>query len=159
MQTIASRVAGRLASRRTRTILWSVLIVAALTAVAGTAAATRDGARESAMKAAISLKALGFDFRDEFSLGLLEEGDKAVVRTTLLRGNDYALVAGGCSDAMDVDIQVYDEDWDLVEQDRDSEDVAVVQVSPRFTGEYYVVVRMYSTRGDAAHWVLVTGYK
>ena len=124
------------------------------------ASATKESARRNAVGAAQGLVRYGYNFRREYTIGYLRQGARDVVATRLYAGNEYALVASGSSEARDVDIEVYDENWNLIARDQDSDRVAVVRVKPRWTGTFYLVVKMYrASSGGGAHWVVVTGYK
>jgi hypothetical protein len=70
----------------------------------------------------------------------------------------YYLVVGGCEDAYDVDISVYDEDGNFIDSDNDEMPVGVVQVSPKWSGTFYVKITMYNSTSNGAHWVLQTGF-
>ncbi|GMV40797.1 MAG: hypothetical protein AMXMBFR64_25130 [Myxococcales bacterium] len=121
--------------------------------------ATKDQARRAALATAISLEAVGFRFRDQFNMGLLRRGQIAKVRLTLSAGTDYALVAAGCGDAYDVDVHLFDENGNLIDRDRDAAPIAVVQVTPKWTGTFYALVTMYDSTYNGAHYTLVTGYR
>lgn len=60
------------------------------------------------------------------------------VDRTFYRGNDYLLVAAGDSRVSDVDLKVYDENWNLIDSDTDSSSVAVVTFTPKWTGLFHV---------------------
>lgn len=140
-------------------MLWASLALSGgLIAVAPSAFADRSSARTTAYRMADRLREIGWGFRGEYEMGFLEERQKEVSRTTLYEGNTYALIAGGCDEARDVDLEVYDENWNLVGKDSDSSDLALVKVTPRWTGTFYTVVRMYDSTPGGAHYVLVTGH-
>ena len=101
----------------------------------------------------------GLAVREHYQSGLLRKGKSQVVKTTLHAGNEYYFVAGGCEDAYDVDIAIYDENWNLIERDNDNQAVAAVKVKPRWTGKFYVKITMYNSTSDGAHWVLQTAFK
>lgn len=124
-----------------------------------TSLASVKGARITAAAIFIKLSQRGYELRDFFSSGLLRRGQSAVIATTLSAGNDYTLVAAGCEDAYDVDLSVYDENGNRVGSDGDSSDVAVVSVSPRWTGTYYLKVTMYNSTANGAHYVLQYAFK
>jgi hypothetical protein len=60
------------------------------------------------------------------------------VDRTFYRGNTYALVGVGDSRVSDLDLKVYDENWNLIDSDEDSTAVAVVSFTPRWTGVFHV---------------------
>jgi hypothetical protein len=60
------------------------------------------------------------------------------VDRTFYRGNDYLLVAAGDSRVTDVDIKVFDENWNLIASDTDATALAVVRYTPRWSGTFHV---------------------
>ena len=121
--------------------------------------ATRSVARDTARRAWTALKRHGYRPSSEFQTGLLRRGGKKVVRMTLYRGTEYAFVAGGCADAHDVDVHLYDSNWRLIKRDEDRRPAAAVTFRPRYTGTYNVVVHMYDSTRDGAHYILLPGYR
>ncbi len=77
----------------------------------------------------------------------LNEGSYYVVTTTLFAGNKYLIVGAGDNTVEDLDIQVYDENENIVAQDQKSDALPVVEVTPRWNGTFYIVVKMYSGYG------------
>ena len=58
---------------------------------------------------------------------------------TLRAGRLYTIIIDGDDDT-DLDLYLYDENWQLIGSDRRSSDYGRVQVRPRWTGTFYVVV-------------------
>ncbi len=100
------------------------------------------------------LKELGWNVRDTYTTGLLRLGQSVVITTKLEKGNKYKLVAGGCNDASDIDIAVYDENDELISKDTDESVVSVAEITPKWSGEFKVKVTMYRSTKDGAHYVL-----
>jgi hypothetical protein len=121
--------------------------------------ASVQGARITAATIFIKLRDRGYSLRDFFSSGLLRRGQSAVIATTLSAGNSYTLVAAGCEDAYDVDLAVYDENGNRIGTDSDTSDVAVVSVTPRWSGTYYLKVTMFNSTSNGAHYVLQYAFK
>jgi hypothetical protein len=148
---------------RSRIAKWTgfASMLAASTALMVTpATASVMGAR---ITAARLFDALSDDWfvRDHFTSGLLNVGQSVYIRTTLHAGRNYKIVAGGCEDAFDVDIAVYDENGNFIDGDDDTTALAVADVAPRWTGTFIVKVTMYSVRprsGNAAHYVVQYAY-
>ena len=128
-------------------------------AVAFTAYATVAGAKRNAFRIADKLYELGFDVRETYQYGLLAKGGSYVLNTTLYEGNSYVFVAGGCQDAYDIDLILFDENGNLIDRDRDNDTLAVVEVSPIWTGPFYLKIVMADSTANGAHWVLLTAYK
>ena len=78
-----------------------------------------------------------------------EEGNR--FETTLLEGYTYKIVAAGCADAYDVDIRVFDQNGNLIDGDDDTSNVAVADVTPRWTGTFNIVVTLYDSKYNGAH--------
>ena len=117
--------------------------------------ASLAGAQQAARELFEKLSSdLNLNVRDTYTRGLLARGQSTTVRTTLHSGNEYYLVAGGCEDAFDVDIAVFDENGNLIAQDEDEQSVAVAKVVPKWTGTFFVKVTMFNSTRNGAHFVL-----
>lgn len=121
--------------------------------------ATREGARRAVRSAVVALASYGFDYRDSYDLGVLDRGQSYTMARTLYRGNEYALLAGGCEYTRDIDVYVYDRNWNLISYDRDADKVALANFNASYSGTYYVRVKMYRATSDDVHWSLVYGYR
>jgi hypothetical protein len=76
--------------------------------------------------------------------GSLRDGYYRVHNVTLRSGYDYTF-AGACDDDCDdLDLQLYDEYWNLIDEDMLADDVPIVTVSPSWTGVFHVKVIMAS---------------
>lgn len=89
----------------------------------------------------------GWNVRDRRGGIYLSQGRSYYFSTTLFRGSDYLIVGAGDRSVRDLDIELYDEYWNPIDDDNDRDSTPVVQVTPRWTGTFYVVVRMYSGSG------------
>lgn len=139
----------------------SILVLGALllTLLPAGSFATTQAARNTAYRAAELFVREGWNVRDEYWHGYLPLGGYTDIVVTLYQGNEYAFIAGGCDDAYDVDIYLYDENGNLIDQDQTQDTAAVVAVTPRWTGTFLVRVVMYNSTPNGAHWCLVTGYR
>lgn len=145
--------------KRRITLCVTLLAISACALIPGTLQASLAGARAAAQALYSTLvRDLGINVRDQYDRGLLRRGQSTIVETYLYAGNRYYLVAAGCEDAYDVDIAVYDESGNLVASDNDSKQVALAEVTPRWSGKFYVKITMYDSTANGAHWVLQTGY-
>lgn len=73
----------------------------------------------------------------------LTEGDYYVIKTTLYRGNLYAIVGAGDNYTRDLDIYLYDENDHLIDRDVQTDELPMVEVTPRWTGTFYIKVKMH----------------
>jgi hypothetical protein len=146
----------RLFNKKTASLL--LAIVCTFAAIQN-GSATREGARRAVRSAVVALSSYGFDYRDSYDLGVLDRGQSYTMARTLYRGNEYALLAGGCEYTRDIDLYVYDRNWNLISYDRDSDKVALANFNASYSGTYYVRVKMYRATSDDVHWSLVYGYR
>jgi len=130
------------------------VIVATLVFVPNHLNASSVGARAAARVLFDNLRTKGWTVRDCFDTGLLRRGQSVRIRTELYAGNIYTIAAGGCEDAHDVDIAIYDENGNFISGDEDRSDLAVARVKPKWSGTFYIVVTMYDSTRDGAHYVV-----
>lgn len=128
------------------------------TACTSRMSATQDDAISNAAEIGAMLQSSGDWVVRGFDVGFLREGASKVLQTTLYKGVTYKIIAAGCDDAADVDIQVYDENWHLVDGDDDSSRVAIADVVPAWTGTFHIKVTMHSCTFVAAHWSVQLAY-
>ena len=77
----------------------------------------------------------------------LTEGDYYKIKTTLYRGNLYKIVGAGDSYTRDLDIYLYDENDHLIDKDSQTDALPIVEVTPEWTGTFYIKVKMYKGSG------------
>jgi len=124
-----------------------------------TAEATTTQAKGRALKIASALKKQGISFRNDYWHGLLRKGGSTTIKTTLKAGTQYVLVGGGCSDAYDVDIIIYDENMNEVGRDTKVDAVPVVRIKPKWSGTFHIKMKMANSTRNGAHYALIIGYK
>ncbi|MEM7656423.1 MAG: hypothetical protein AAF399_09875 [Bacteroidota bacterium] len=124
-----------------------------------TGLATLEEAKRAASKIYYQLLSLGFNVRDTYTTGTLDNGESTTFSRTFYSGNDYALVVGGCNYSRDIDVYIYDRYWNLIDKDTDTDQVAVATFTAWYTGTYYIKVRMYDATNDGVHWALQYAYR
>jgi hypothetical protein len=139
-----------------KTKIQTLIIVIALGAGCGVfpvrfAAASQESARSNAYLLFTALQAAGWEVRTLYNGALLRRGESILFKTTLVEGYTYQIAAAGCRDAYDVDLRVFDENGNLIERDADSSNVAVVTVTPRWTGKFQIIVTLYNSKYNGAH--------
>ncbi len=150
-----------LSSRFRKFVSSSCLLLAVSLLTISPAQASVLGAR---IQAARIFDALSSDWhlRSYFTSGLLKEGQSTTIRTTFYAGCQYKIVAGGCEDAFDVDLAVYNERGQLVARDSSTSPLAVADLTANWTGTVYIKVTMHRVRprsGNAAHYVVQYAYR
>ena len=137
-----------------KSILAVLMIVTLAIATTSPLHASQAGARRNADRLFDVLRDKGWNVRDTFTLGFLGRGESTIIRTTLQSGNTYKICAAGCEDAYDVDVFVYDENGNLIASDDDTSPLAVATVVPKWTGTFYIKVRMYDSTPAGAHFIV-----
>ncbi|MBI4225478.1 MAG: hypothetical protein HY617_04115 [Candidatus Sungbacteria bacterium] len=123
------------------------------------AQATKEQANDSAEAIAVALKVLGYQFvtKDD---GFLKPGGIIEIYATLETGKVYTIVAGGCDDAYDIDIAVFDENNYFIGKDTTTKPLAIVpHIAPRWTGMFKIIINMHRSTPDGAHYVVMIGSK
>ena len=121
--------------------------------------ASAAGAERNAKILFDALRTRGWHVRDSYSYGFLKRGAYTVIQTQLLAGNHYKICAAGCEDAADVDISVFDENENLIDGDHDNSVLAVADITPKWSGTFYVKVTMYDSTPGGAHYVVQYAYE
>jgi len=127
--------------------------------LAPAAQATTAAAKARAYKIAQALKKQNISFRDNYWHGLLKYKGSTTIKTTLKAGTQYVIVGGGCADAYNVDIIIYDENWNEVGRDTKVDAVPIVRVKPKWSGTFHIKVKLADSTRNGAHYALIIGYK
>lgn len=80
-------------------------------------------------------------------IGYLKQGKAKIISTTLYRGYDYAIFAAGDHGTKDIDLVIYDENYNRVDRDTKSDNVPLLTNSPKWTGRFYIKASMASGSG------------
>lgn len=81
-------------------------------------------------------------------------GGKDELTLTLHRDVDYAIIGVCDTDCGDVDIRLYDENNNLVDEDVTTDDFPVVEVNPKWTGKFTVQVEMYKCARTPCYYAI-----
>lgn len=90
------------------------------------------------------------------NIEVVEEGNPYTFPITLGRG-DYMIIAEGGLRIEDLDIAVYDDDWDLVAEDTSVGNTASVEISTRSSRSFTVEITAYdmASRFDEGYFLVV----
>lgn len=135
-----------------------LLLLAGLVLPTQQADASIQGARLRTVAIVRTMNKAGVRFRDA-AVGILPPGGEKLVSVNLAAGRSYLIVGSGCEDAFDVDVMVYDQNRNLVARDTDASAVAVAKVTPRWSGKFFIKVRMHRSTSNGAHYVVLYGSK
>jgi hypothetical protein len=120
-----------------------LLLALALTLLASPLAAQGDQqVRSQITLAAAALDGEGYRSTHTVATGWLRDGYYRDLTVTLRQGVEYAIVGSCDEDCDDLDLKLYDENWNLIDEDTGSDDHPVVEVTPNWTGTFHVRVLM-----------------
>lgn len=128
-------------------IVVAAFVILSLLAISVTVTASDRESMNKIRQIARYLSNQGWDYRGRATGDYLSQGRRYFFRTTLFRGNSYMIIAAGDSGVRDLDIQLYDENGNLIDDDDDNDSTPIVEVSPSWSGTFYVVVKMYRGSG------------
>jgi len=135
-------------------------LIGSLWSLSSVAKATEQDAKDEAQRLLESLRKNGFVVEDKNFQGSLPKGKQtARFEVNLYEGNEYYLVAGGCKDAYDIDLEVFDENNHRIGKDDDQDQTALVRIRPFWSGKFFAVVTMHDSTSDGAHWCLLQAYR
>ena len=85
--------------------------------------------------------------------GYLYEGQEEQFSTVFETGRCYRVIAVGAPTMIDLDLFVYDENWNLIDQDTATDNQPVLgmganMLCPRWTGPFYITARAYRGFGE-----------
>jgi hypothetical protein len=94
----------------------------------------------------------GFDPTDDQFDSSLDSSEEESHWVTLYRGDSYTFLGACDDDCGDLDLFLYDEDGDEVDSDVSTDAIPTVSVSPRRTGDYRIMARMYSCTVEPCYY-------
>ncbi len=75
---------------------------------------------------------------------------------TLRKGLSYKLVSVCDNDCSDLDLTLYDENYNVISRDNDSSSTPIVEVTPKWTGTFHLQVRMYACSNNPCYYGIST---
>ena len=84
----------------------------------------------------------GYHLTPDMFMGRLDDDATTNQNVSLEAGNDYAIWGVCDQDCSDIDLTLYDEDGDQVDQDIQTDDKPLVRVTPRRNGRYRIKISM-----------------
>jgi len=108
--------------------------------------------------AAALLRRAGYTIR-ESGVDTLYLDDTTLYSGTFRRGYTYKVMAIGGRGIADLDIALYDENDNLIDEDSESDARPIVDVTPRWSGDFTLAINLYAlTRGARAYDDYAYGY-
>ncbi|HRY14675.1 MAG TPA: hypothetical protein P5330_02230 [Candidatus Competibacteraceae bacterium] len=95
-----------------------------------------------------------FCARDTFRIDHIELGQTLTYNTFLYKNAHYILAIGGDSKARDLDAVLYDENGNLIDKDLRYNQSGLVEVTPRWSGTFYLKVKLANGARKGA-WIYI----
>jgi len=112
-------------------------------------------AKTKAVIVAIKLQESGFTLKGGDGQYLGNKRHKTY-SAYLYAGNTYAIIGVGDENVNDLDVRIYDRDWNLIANDSDSSAISAVKFYVGRSGTYYIKTKMYSGSG---YFYQIVGWK
>lgn len=103
-------------------------------------------------KARDLLEARGFEKTHDYKIDTLRRGDAESTNLVLRKGMNYAIIGVCDKDCTDLDIKLYDENDHLIASDTSDDDKPLVSVTPRWTGQFRILVSMYKCSSSPCYY-------
>lgn len=128
----------------------ALLVAAVLLALAPNAEAQSysDQVRVQLDAAKQTLRSEGFSQSHDYEIDSLNDGAEDSFTVRLNADQDYALVGACDVDCSDMDFWLYDENANLIDSDTSTDSVPVVRVTPRWSGQFTIRVKMYECSSE-----------
>ena len=142
-------------SRATLIVVFLVAVLRPAVASAGPEEAMENLAQFAQIAGVLQ----GFSPRGEIWRGQLTPGEATLINETLMYGNEYLILATGDQAAVDLNIELFDSELNLVDADLGDDNTPVVSLLPGQTGEYTIRISLVSATGPAACYALQVMYR
>lgn len=108
--------------------------------------------RQQLDRVKVKLEENGFQNTHNYKIDRLGRNATDSFRVDLRKGLDYLLVSVCDKDCTDIDIRIYDENNNLIAEDIKRDDLPIVSVSPKWTGEFRIQVTMYKCSSSPCYY-------
>lgn len=107
--------------------VFAALVMMSVGLAARLADATRAQMRARARIAIDWAEKRGYSCRNELETGELEQGEHFMTDTILYGGNDYLILGAAGDHITDLDLELYDANWRLIDADKDADRTPMIQ--------------------------------
>jgi hypothetical protein len=112
--------------------------------------ASREEAKRNASIKAALIETRGFSCRREIEMNVLDQGEHMWIQTTLYSSHQYVIIGAGDTGIEDLDMEVYDKNFQLVASDNDTTNTPIVELQPlRVATKAYIKLIAYRGEGWA----------
>jgi len=89
------------------------------------------------------LEGLGYTLDRKYTLDTLNEDSTQTHTYYFESGTEYYIVGACDVDCVDIDMWLYDENGNEIDEDESDDDMPVLIVTPKWDGVYYIETKMY----------------
>ncbi len=82
----------------------------------------------------------------------LDEGERDSFSFTLRKGMEYKVLSVCDADCSDIDLVLYDENDEKVGSDLKDDGMPIIEVAPKWTGEFTLKVKMFSCKTNPCYY-------
>lgn len=111
-----------------------------------------DQIKEQLINAAIVLGLDDYSLSHDPYIDTLSSRDLDTLTLTLYRGISYQIIGVCDSDCSDIDMFLYDDNGNMIDSDESSDDIPIVQVTPRWTATFEVELNMYQCSSSYCYY-------
>ena len=99
-------------------------------------------------------EAEGFDFTHDVETGKLSEGSSKSYNFKLNKGQEYRILTACDDNCNDMDAKLLDENGNTVSKDFDSDDLPMLEASPKWTGDFSLKVTMHRCSQESCKYAV-----
>ena len=122
--------------------------------------AGKEDTAENLVAGILALQARGWNVNIKESYVIeMNRGDEVTVKTSCYGNVSYCILAVGGNDAVDVDIEIYDENFNQIDKDSSTNRLAVAQFRPRWTGTFYFKIKLYQCNAPSEYVAFLRGWR
>ena len=139
-------------TRARRMGMAAILFVLAASVSPLTLAAQQSAVYDQLVKISEVLINQGYSKSHDFEVDYLNESETDDYTITLTKGVTYKIVAVCDNDCEDIDLCIWDENGNRIDCDESEDDYPVLEVTPRWTGEFSFRVTMYDCGNNPCYF-------
>lgn len=98
------------------------------------------------------LEERGYDKTHEYKIDSLGNRRSDSFTLSLQKGMRYVLVSVCDQDCSDIDVKVFDENNNEVGRDTEEDDKPIVEVTPRWTGQFRIRIEMFNCNRNPCYY-------
>lgn len=100
----------------------------------------------------IAVTSDGWEETHNDKIDKMDEGEEDSFSFTLKKGMDYKIISACDADCSDIDLVLYDENDKKIGDDLKDDGLPVVEVAPKWTGEFTLKVKMFSCKSNPCYY-------